>query len=106
MHCLAFDCAKDGAWSLVLLDPKLMRRQATYPLLTSRIVGIGELYPLTLTRAKESSTQFTVEFIPDAANVEKAELRIRFGPHKLTAPVVTDFRKAVKVGVPKAKPSR
>jgi hypothetical protein len=100
-YCLVLDCDKDGSWSLVLLDAQLMRRRGLPGFATMRVVGIGSLHGLKMSKAKKPAAEFTVEF-ERGKDPARTALRIAFGPHVLVAPVQFDVSKMVKIDLPAA----
>jgi hypothetical protein len=85
-YFLALECSDKGQWSLVLLDPEPLRKQRYDAYGTPQTKG-GQLLPLTLAETKDSADTLTIRFIADEKDARLQTLEIRFGKHRLTAPV-------------------
>lgn len=77
--------AKD-TFHLVLLDAAKIRAQKLDGFQAESTTG-GIEVPLRHQTTEDVARQLDIDLHPDAESVTKAELRIRFGPHALTAPL-------------------
>lgn len=88
IYYVVLERSKEDQWRLVLLDPDAMsdlKMDAWHINRKESPEGIGA--PLTWKRADEKTDHLQIQFIIDEADQRNAELEIRFGPHRLSAPV-------------------
>jgi hypothetical protein len=85
-YFLGLECAKEGQWSLVLLDPDPLRKQKIDGYSTPQTKG-GQLIPMKYEETKDSADRLAIRFVGDDKDAKLQTLEIRFGRHRLTAPV-------------------
>ncbi len=79
---------EDDRWRLVLLNPDTSSdRKFDAWHVNRKETASGVEAPLEWERVQEKADHLQIRFLMDEADHRKAELEIRFGPHKLTAPV-------------------
>ncbi|MEO6593748.1 MAG: hypothetical protein ABIP94_03235 [Planctomycetota bacterium] len=72
---------------LVLLDPQEVRRRRLDAFEASKTTG-GQRVPLAASASEQSASGLDIELVVDGKQGDRGELRIRFGPHLMTAPLV------------------
>lgn len=85
-YFLGLESAKEGQWSLVLLDPDPLRKQKIDGYSTPQTKG-GQLIPMKYEESKDSADTLAIRFVGDEKDAKQQTLEIRFGRHRLTAPV-------------------
>jgi hypothetical protein len=85
-YCVLENDAKAGP-RLVLLDPQAVRKQRLDAFEAPKTTG-GILVPMQVGKRDDAAPRLHILLEVDAADGDRATLRIRFGPHELTAPVV------------------
>lgn len=79
-------------WSLLLLDPKdMIERRMDAWHINRKEVPEGSRAPLKWEQVEEKAAKLKIVFHLNEEEQRKALLEIRFGPHRLTAPVEVEF---------------
>jgi hypothetical protein len=73
-------------WHLVLLDPKEIQAKKMDAFMAEQTTG-GIEAPLTWERLEGSAQKLEITLLPDENDLKKARLEIRWGMHKLSAPI-------------------
>jgi hypothetical protein len=85
-YYLALECSEKGEWSLVALDPEPIRKQRIDAFGSEQTRG-GTKVPMKHEETGESAQQLSIRFLADEKDARLQTLEIRFGRHRLTAPV-------------------
>lgn len=92
IYYIVLERSKGDDWRLVLLSPDAvseMKIDAWHVNRKDSPKGVEA--PLTWERVDEKADHLRIQFVLDESDQRKAELEIRFGPHRLTAPVQALF---------------
>ena len=86
LYFLALDLSAKGEWSLVTLDPEPLRKVRFDAFGSAQTKG-GTDCPMAHEATKDPADSLSIRFIADEKDSRQQTLEIRFGKHRLTAPV-------------------
>jgi hypothetical protein len=89
-YYLVLERSQKDQWHLVLLDPKKIRAKKMDASMAEQTTG-GLEAPLTWERNEDSLQKLEITLIPDESDLKKARLVIRWGKHRLSAPIEVSF---------------
>jgi hypothetical protein len=85
-YYLVLERSETDQWQLILLDSKQIQAKKMDAFMAEQTKG-GLRAPLTWEETGESVQKLEITLIPDQNDLTKAKLEIRWGKHKLSAPI-------------------
>lgn len=85
-YYLVLERSESDDWFLVFLDPREARSKKLDAFMVDRTSG-GIKVPLKWARTESTAEKLAITLVPDDRDITSATLDIRWGPHKLTAPI-------------------
>ena len=91
IYFIAIECSNEGAFSLVLLDPKEVMAKKLDAFQASETKG-GLVIPLTYAKSDTAAEDLTISLKRGEVDVKKGKLEIAWGNHKATAPIAVTIQ--------------
>ena len=88
---LGLACSDDGQWSLMVMEAAKVREHKADAFVTQRLKAKIQA-PLRHAAAEQQTDKLSIELTDEPGKVGHGALRIAWGKHQLTAPIVADLK--------------